>query len=56
MYVFWYLLYLFSFLTAMVIGGIANESYTREKTVIDCITRPKECKSEYDYYQLKNKE
>jgi len=56
MYVFLYLLYLFSFLTAMVIGGIANESFTREKTVNDCITQPKDSKIEYDYYQLKNKE
>jgi hypothetical protein len=46
----------FSFMLGAIIGIGTSESYNREKTVIDCITRPKECKSEYDYYQLKNKE
>jgi hypothetical protein len=45
-----------SFMLGAIIGIGTSESYTRKQTVIDCITRPKECKIEYDYYLLKNKE
>lgn len=46
----------FSFVLGALVGSNGTEKFTREQTVIDCITRPEECKIEYDYYQLKNKE
>lgn len=38
------------------LGTFLGSKDTEEQTVIDCITKPKECKIEYDYYLLKNKE
>lgn len=46
----------FSFVLGALVGSNGTEKFTREQTVNDCITHPKECKIEYDYYQLKNKE
>ena len=45
-----------SFVLGALVGSNGTEKFTREQTVNDCITHPKECKIEYDYYQLKNKE
>ena len=46
----------FSFVLGAFVGSNGTGKFTREQTVNDCITHPKECKIEYDYYQLKNKE
>lgn len=48
-----------SFVLGALVGSNGNKRLIREEreqTVNDCITHPKECKIEYDYYQLKNKE
>jgi hypothetical protein len=45
-----------TFLLGVVTATNIAVEITREQTVNDCITHPEDCKKEYDYYQLKNKE
>lgn len=48
-----FLAFCFTFMGGIMVGTNTATTIVRQETIYRCIQKPKECKKEFDFYQLK---